>query len=77
MNGNQVHEEVTAQLCLCAMPCAASHPHPPLLLFPAPSDEEAEEGKVEEVKEEKEKKTKKIKEVQHEWNLLNKQKPIW
>lgn len=39
--------------------------------------EEEEEGKVEEVKEEKEKKTKKIKEVQHEWSLLNKQKPIW
>eukprot|EP00955_Chlamydomonas_euryale_P084232 363938-Chlamydomonas_euryale.AAC.11 len=35
---------------------------------------EEEEGKVEEVKE---KKTKKIKEVQHEWDLLNKQKPIW
>ena len=40
-------------------------------------DEEAEEGKVEEVAEKKEKKTKKIKEIQHEWNLLNKQKPIW
>lgn len=38
---------------------------------------EGEEGKVEEVKEEKQKKTKKVKEVQHEWNLLNKQKPIW
>ena len=36
-----------------------------------------EEGKVEEVKEEKEKKTKKVKEIQHEWALLNKQKPIW
>ena len=36
-----------------------------------------EEGKVEEVTEEKAKKTKKIKEVQHEWDLLNKQKPIW
>lgn len=35
-----------------------------------------EEGKIEEVKDE-EKKTKKIKEVQHEWDLLNKQKPIW
>nr|AEP39605.1 heat shock protein 90 [Haematococcus lacustris] len=38
-----------------------------------------EEGKVEEVKEKKgqDKKRKKVKEVQHEWNLLNKQKPIW
>ncbi|XP_076887958.1 heat shock cognate protein 80-like [Bidens hawaiensis] len=39
-----------------------------------------EEGKVEEVDEEKEKeekKTKKIKEVSHEWDLVNKQKPIW
>ena len=25
----------------------------------------------------KAKKTKKVKEVQHEWSLLNKQKPIW
>ena len=25
----------------------------------------------------KEKKTKKVKEVSHEWNLMNKQKPIW
>ncbi|PNH08817.1 Heat shock protein 81-3 [Tetrabaena socialis] len=45
------------------------------------SDEEEEakdeEGTVEEVKEEKEKKKKKVKEVQHEWSLLNKQKPIW
>ncbi|PNH09001.1 Heat shock protein 83, partial [Tetrabaena socialis] len=44
------------------------------------SDEEEEakdeEGTVEEVKEEKEKKKKKVKEVQHEWSLLNKQKPI-
>ncbi|GLI63117.1 hypothetical protein VaNZ11_006022 [Volvox africanus] len=40
-------------------------------------DKEEEEGKVEEVKEEKEKKKKKIKEIQHEWVLLNKQKPIW
>ncbi|KAG1679409.1 hypothetical protein FOA52_007700 [Chlamydomonas sp. UWO 241] len=39
---------------------------------------EDEEGKVEEVDEEKkDKKMKKIKEVQHEWDLLNKQKPIW
>ncbi|KAK6947827.1 Histidine kinase/HSP90-like ATPase [Dillenia turbinata] len=38
-----------------------------------------EEGKVEEVDEEKEesKKKKKIKEVSHEWQLINKQKPIW
>ncbi|GFH28105.1 heat shock protein 90 [Haematococcus lacustris] len=35
-----------------------------------------EEGKVEDA-EDKKKKTKKVKEVQHEWNLLNKQKPIW
>eukprot|EP00798_Chlamydomonas_sp_ICE-L_P007423 gene7423-556_t len=39
--------------------------------------DEEEEGKVEEIKEEKEKKTKKVKEIQHEWDLLNKQKPIW
>ncbi|KAA8533674.1 hypothetical protein F0562_031191 [Nyssa sinensis] len=39
-----------------------------------------EEGDVEEVDEEKEKdksKKKKIKEVTHEWELINKQKPIW
>ncbi|CAG7909796.1 unnamed protein product [Brassica rapa] len=38
------------------------------------------EGEVEEVDEEKEKdgkKKKKIKEVSHEWELINKQKPIW
>jgi molecular chaperone HtpG len=43
-------------------------------------DKKDEEGKVEEVDEEKEKaekKKKKIKEVSHEWNLVNKQKPIW
>ncbi|KAJ4775181.1 hypothetical protein LUZ62_059438 [Rhynchospora pubera] len=34
-----------------------------------------EEGKVEEIKEEKKKK--KVKEVKHEWELINKQKPIW
>jgi molecular chaperone HtpG len=40
--------------------------------------EDDEEGKVEEIAEEdKKKKTKKIKEVKHEWDLLNKQKPIW
>ncbi|KAL9225341.1 hypothetical protein vseg_001281 [Gypsophila vaccaria] len=39
-----------------------------------------EEGDVEDVDEEKEKdkkKKKKIKEVSHEWQLINKQKPIW
>ncbi|XP_073012299.1 heat shock protein 83-like [Typha latifolia] len=38
-----------------------------------------EEGEVEEVDEEKEKKPKrkKVKEVTHEWELINKQKPIW
>ncbi|XP_058779134.1 heat shock protein 83 [Vicia villosa] len=39
-----------------------------------------EEGAVEEVDEDKEKdskKKKKIKEVSHEWELINKQKPIW
>merc|ERR1712225_211970 len=47
------------------------------------SDEEDEEGdapKIEEVDEEdekKEKKKKKVKEVTHEWELVNKQKPIW
>merc|ERR1719313_1630908 len=37
------------------------------------------EGEIEEVEDEKkkEKKTKKVKEVSHEWNLMNKQKPIW
>lgn len=43
-------------------------------------DKEDEDGKVEEVDEDKEKaekKKKKIKEVSHEWNLVNKQKPIW
>ncbi|KAM5557436.1 hypothetical protein ABKV19_024692 [Rosa sericea] len=39
-----------------------------------------EEGAIEEVDEDKEKeakKKKKIKEVSHEWELINKQKPIW
>nr|AGC60019.1 heat shock protein 90 [Saccharum hybrid cultivar SP80-3280] len=43
-------------------------------------DKKDEEGKVEDVdeeKEEKEKKKKKIKEVSHEWQLVDKQKPIW
>jgi len=39
--------------------------------------EDAAEGEIEEVKEDKPKEKKKIKEVQHEWALLNKQKPIW
>merc|ERR1719411_2347076 len=43
--------------------------------------DDAKEGEVEEVgadeSKPKEKKTKKIKEVSHEWNLMNKQKPIW
>ena len=45
---------------------------------------EEEEGKVEEVdedaekeKKEKKKKTKTVTEVEHEWQLINKQKPIW
>ena len=41
---------------------------------------EEEEPKVEEVTEDeatKEKKTKKVKKVTHEWDVLNKQKPIW
>jgi len=41
---------------------------------------EGEEPKIEEIDEEaekKEKKTKKVKEVSHEWELVNKQKPIW
>jgi len=45
-------------------------------------EEDADKPKVEEVdedaeKEKKEKKTKKIKEVSHEYEVLNKQKPIW
>merc|ERR1712093_109958 len=49
-------------------------------------EDEAEEGdddkpKIEEVDEdeekEKKKKTKKVKEVTHEWELMNKQKPLW
>merc|ERR1712159_523300 len=44
-------------------------------------DEDDEEPKIEEVDEEetskKEKKKKKVKEVTHEWDLMNKQKPIW
>jgi len=42
-------------------------------------EKKTEEGKVEEVKDEekKDKKKKKVKEVTHEWELLNKQKPLW
>jgi len=40
--------------------------------------DEEKEGEVEDVDEEpKEKKKKTVKEVTHEWDLLNKQKPIW
>merc|ERR1712012_51506 len=38
---------------------------------------EGDEPKIEEVDEEKEKKTKKVKEVSHEWEQLNKNKPLW
>jgi len=41
---------------------------------------EGDEPKIEEIDEDaekKEKKTKKVKEVSHEWELVNKQKPIW
>merc|ERR1712134_175752 len=44
------------------------------------TDEEGDAPKIEEVDEEdekKEKKKKKVKEVTHEWELVNKQKPIW
>jgi len=41
-------------------------------------DKEKTEGKVEEVSEEKDKKKKKkVKEVTHEWEQLNKNKPLW
>eukprot|EP00397_Hematodinium_sp_SG-2012_P014966 GEMP01015233.1.p1 GENE.GEMP01015233.1~~GEMP01015233.1.p1 ORF type:complete len:737 (+),score=238.86 GEMP01015233.1:34-2244(+) len=45
-------------------------------------EEEGDEPKIEEVdeekeKEEKKKKTKKVKEVSHEWEQLNKSKPLW
>merc|ERR1711966_402242 len=43
-------------------------------------EDESDELKIEEVDEEetkKEKKKKKVKEVTHEWDLMNKQKPIW
>lgn len=41
------------------------------------SHAEDEEGKVEDAEDKDKKKTKKVKEVEHEWDLLNKQKPIW
>merc|ERR1712154_679291 len=43
-------------------------------------NKEGDEPKIEEVdeeKEEKKKKTKKVKEVSHEWEQLNKNKPLW
>merc|ERR1712151_992275 len=45
-------------------------------------DEDGDEPKIQEVEEDessskKEKKKKKVKEVTHEWDLMNKQKPIW
>jgi len=42
-------------------------------------EKESDEPKVEEVNEDekKDKKKKKVKEVSHEWQLLNKQKPLW
>merc|ERR1711990_1286834 len=45
-----------------------------------PKDDDGDEPKIEEVEEEdtkKEKKKKMVKEVTHEWDLMNKQKPIW
>jgi molecular chaperone HtpG len=38
---------------------------------------ESKEAKIEEVDESKEKKKKKVKEVTHEWQQLNKHKPLW
>ena len=38
---------------------------------------EGEEPKIEEVDEDKKKKTKKVKEVTHDWEQLNKNKPLW
>merc|ERR1711998_718820 len=43
-------------------------------------EDDGDEPKIEEVEEEdtkKKKKKKKVKEVTHEWDLMNKQKPIW
>jgi len=39
--------------------------------------DEEKEGEAEDVEEKDEKKKKTVKEVTHEWDLLNKQKPIW
>merc|ERR1712141_651770 len=39
--------------------------------------DEGDEPKIEEVDEEKEKENKKVKEVSHEWEQLNKNKPLW
>ena len=47
---------------------------------PADDKPDGDEAKIEEIDEEKEKKDKKkktVKEVSHEWELVNKQKPIW
>eukprot|EP01118_Nematostelium_gracile_P000010 TRINITY_DN1000_c0_g1_i1.p1 TRINITY_DN1000_c0_g1~~TRINITY_DN1000_c0_g1_i1.p1 ORF type:complete len:702 (-),score=255.69 TRINITY_DN1000_c0_g1_i1:115-2220(-) len=41
------------------------------------TDESPKVEEVDEEKEKKEKKTKKVKEVTHDWQLLNKQKPLW
>merc|ERR1711977_657393 len=41
------------------------------------SDDKPKIEEVEEDDEKKEKKTKKVKEVTHEWELMNKQKPLW
>merc|ERR1711988_1120370 len=40
-------------------------------------DKEGDEPKIEEVDEEKKKEAKKVKEVSHEWEQLNKNKPLW
>merc|ERR1711988_1596298 len=39
--------------------------------------EDGDDPKIEEVDEDKEEEEKKVKEVTHEWDLMNKQKPIW
>lgn len=45
---------------------------------PKEGEEESDEPKIEDVTDEKkEKKTKKVKEVTKDWELLNKQKPLW
>merc|ERR1712039_312159 len=41
------------------------------------TDSEEDEDDKEKEKEEKKKKTKKVKEVSHEWEQLNKNKPLW